>query len=123
MREYEYLDGLEVKVDDILYMPSLQSPVDKPHPFIYFLSIINGSDEQVQIYGRKWIVEEANEILILEGDGVVGEMPVLEPDEKFSYNSYHVTATSAESHGAFYGMTASGRHIVIDIPPFKLTLP
>lgn len=123
MRDFGHLDGLHVKVDDILYMPSLQSPVDKPHPFIYFLSIINDSDEEVQIYGRKWLLEEAHETLVLEGDGVIGEMPIIMPDEKFSYNSYHVTATSAEAQGAFYAKTASGMHIMVEIPMFQLELP
>ena len=40
MKEYE---GLRVKVDDVVYMPNLEAPANKPHPFVYFISIFNDS--------------------------------------------------------------------------------
>ena len=52
------LEGLSVRVDDVIYMPSLDAPEDKPHPFVYFITIKNGSDESVTIRGRKWVVRE-----------------------------------------------------------------
>ena len=27
-------DGLRVLVDDVVYMPGLDAPADKPHPFV-----------------------------------------------------------------------------------------
>src|SRR5215217_6222459 len=88
IREY---DGLRVKVDDVIYMPSLDAPVDKPHPFVYFISIHNDSPVPVTIRGRKWVVQEdEGEITVVEGDGIVGHTPVIEPGGHFSYNSYHV---------------------------------
>lgn len=118
------LEGLNVKVDDVIYMPSLEAPQDKPHPFVYFISIQNDSDEQVTIHGRKWIIRESSgEITVVEGDGVVGQRPCLGPGENFSYNSYHVTAAGADVEGTFFAETASGERVFTRIPPFRLEVP
>lgn len=111
-------------MDDVIYMPSLDAPSDKPHPFVYFITVVNESTERVRIMGRKWVVrEESGEFVVVEGDGVVGQTPVLEPGADFSYNSYHVTAMSAEVRGSFFGTTAAGQKVRIRIPVFKLELP
>ena len=121
IREFE---GLRVKVDDVIYMPSLDAPVDKPHPFVYFISIHNDSPVPVTIRGRKWVVQEdEGEITVVEGDGVVGQTPVIEPGGHFSYNSYHVVARGANATGAFFGETALGEWVFTRIPDFRLDVP
>lgn len=111
-------------MDDVIYMPSLETPADKPHPFVYFISIHNGSSHQVQIRARKWIVrEESGEITVVEGDGVVGQTPLLAPGEDFSYNSYHVTSGDGMAEGAFFGKTETGEWVCAKIPPFRLQVP
>ena len=62
---YEELEGLSVRVDDIIYMPSLDAPSDKPHPFVYFITIVNDSTERVRIIGRKWVVREEDGELVV----------------------------------------------------------
>ncbi len=117
------LAGLRVKVDDVVYMPSLEAPVEKPHPFVYFLSIHNDSDVAVEIRGRKWVVREASgEVTVVEGDGVVGQFPVIEPGGHFSYNSYHVVAGNAEVEGAFFAEAPDG-WVFTRIPSFTLEVP
>ncbi len=121
IREFE---SLRVKVDDVLYMPSLDAPQDKPHPFVYFISIHNDSPVPVTIRGRKWVVkEEGGEIVVVEGDGVVGQTPTILPGEHFSYISYHVVGKNAEVAGAFFGETATGEWIFTRIPDFQLVVP
>ena len=121
IREFE---AVRVKVDDIVYMPSLDAPVEKPYPFVYFISIHNDSPLPVTIRGRKWIVrEDDGEVTVVEGDGVVGQTPVIEPGESFSYNSYHVTRGDAVAEGAFFGETGDGEWVFAQIPEFKLTVP
>ena len=62
MRE---LEGLRVNVDDVVYMPSLDAPDGKPHPFVYSITIINDSDEKVAIEARKWVVSEGDELSLI----------------------------------------------------------
>jgi ApaG protein len=117
-------DGLCVKVNDVVYMPSLDAPPEKPHPFVYFISIHNDSALTVTIRGRKWVVREAGgEVTVVEGEGIVGQTPVIEPGGHFSYNSYHVTAADASVSGAFFGETALGERIFTRIPEFQLEVP
>ena len=122
---FEELDGLSVEVDDVIYMPSLDHPEDRPHPFVYFINIRNHSNERVQIQGRKWFVREndSGDVIVVEGDGVVGQTPDLGPGEEFSYNSYHVARSSGYAEGAFFGVAESGRRIFVRIPRFNLRLP
>ena len=121
MREYE---GLRVKVDDVVYMPNLDAPANKPHPFVYFISIYNDSAVPVTLRGRKWVVREVDgEVTVVEGEGIVGQAPRIEPGGHFSYNSYHVVAGPAVAEGAFFGETATGDWIFTRIPEFRLETP
>lgn len=121
IREFE---GLRVKVEDVVYMPSLDAPPEKPHPFVYFISIHNDSPVPVTIRGRKWVVrEDDGEVTVVEGDGVVGQTPLIEPGGTFSYNSYHVVARGAVAEGAFFGETADGEWVFTRIPEFRLDVP
>jgi len=130
LSDFEYIGGVRVVVDDVVYMPSLHSPLDKPHPFLYYITVYNNSDRTIQIFGRKWIVTESDgETLVVEGNGVIGETPTLEPGESFSYNSYHVVAKSAEADGALYGISKNSagelqaKRFLVAIPEFKLQCP
>ena len=40
-KDIKEFEGLSVKIDDVIYMPSLDAPPDRPHPFVYFISIFN----------------------------------------------------------------------------------
>ena len=116
--------GLLVKVDNVMHVPGLETPSDKPYAFVYFLTIENNSTETVVIRGRKWIVRESNgECVIVEGEGVIGEKPSLNPGENFSYNSCHVIAEEAEARGSLFGRTASNDLFSVQIPEFTMKLP
>ena len=113
--------GLAVSVDDVVHMPSLDAPADKPHPFVYFITIRNDSKVPVVIRGRKWVIlEHDGSTTVVEGDGVVGRNPRIDPGGHFSYNSYHVVAGSAKAAGAFFGETADGERIFARIPEFSM---
>lgn len=117
------MQGLKVNVDDVIYMPSLEAPADKPHPFVYFISIRNETSKRVTICGRKWVVHDGDEVAVIEGDGVIGQKPVLAPGEEFSYNSYHVTLEDARAEGAFFGRTDDGEPVCSRIPMFEMRVP
>jgi ApaG protein len=117
--------GLRVTVDQVRYQPSVATPPDRPHCFVYFISIHNDTDLEVTIKGRKWVVtNERGEITAVEGDGVVGQFPAIPPGEKFSYNSFHLLDTgSAVAEGSYLGVDSSGRKVLTRIPRFKMTVP
>lgn len=122
--DWQELKGLSVEVSEVLYVPTLEAPEEKPHPFVYFINVINDSTEELTLHGRKWIIREHDgELTVLEGDGIVGQRPVLPANDRFSYNSYHVLSGSGAAWGAFYGITKSGRRVVVKIPEFGMAVP
>lgn len=117
-------DGLRVVVDDVVYMPGLDAPADRPYPFVYFLAIHNDSPIPVTVRGRKWVVKEENgEVIVVEGEGVVGQQPRIEPGACFSYNSYHVVGADAVASGAFFCETGTNERVMVRIPEFVLRVP
>ena len=120
----ELLPGFEATVDRVEYDPELPASPEQPHPFVYYITIRNGSDRTLTVKGRKWVVRAENgEITAVEGDGVVGCFPRLEPGEEFSYNSYHTTAGRALAEGAYLAVTEEGEAVLARIPPFQMIPP
>jgi ApaG protein len=118
------LKDLRVTVDRVVHVPHLDAPEDRPHPFVYFITIQNDSPETVTIRGRKWVVTDSDgQHLVVEGDGVVGKFPRLEPGEHFSYNSYHTIGSDSVAEGAFFGVTEGGIRVFTRIPQFKMRVP
>lgn len=119
------LPGLTARLDQLCYHHGGASlPADKPHAFVYFITIQNASDRTITLLGRKWVVLHADgSQLVIEGDKIVGETPRLAPGEVFSYNSYHVTGIDAVAHGSFHGVDELGQKIHVILPPFELCIP
>lgn len=118
------LPELKVTVDRVVFAPDLEAPPDRPFPFVYFITIHNGSEKTVMLKGRKWVVTDSkNQSIVVEGEGVVGKFPTLSPGESFSYNSYHVTASDSVARGAFLAVTDDNVPVFARIPPFALVTP
>lgn len=119
------LPGLRVELDKLVYRHGGdQLPPDRPHAFIYYLTIHNSSESTVTLLGRKWVIEHPDGTqLVVEGDKIVGETPCLAPGEQFSYNSYHITAGPARVEGSFHGHDETGRRVFVRIPAFDMRIP
>lgn len=122
--EFRELPGLRVELERVVHVPGLEAPPERPHPFAYFLRIVNDSEETVSILGRKWILrDDLGQVFVVEGQGVVGQTPVLKSGEIFAYNSYHVVADDTVASGAFFGLGHDGSGIRVRIPEFDLKVP
>ena len=119
------LPGLTARLDKLVYHHGGMSlPPDKPHAFVYFVTISNASDRAVTLLGRKWVIHhDDGDSLVVEGDKIVGETPRIAPSEEFSYNSYHMTGADARAHGSFHGVDELGNKIHVILPPFDMTIP
>jgi ApaG protein len=125
LEKIEELHGLRVTVDRVVYQTDGPTPAERPHCFVYYITIHNDSDRPVTIKGRKWVVtNDEGEITAVEGDGVVGQFPTIKPGGKFSYNSFHLLSTrSAVAEGSYLGIDAEERKVLTRIPRFKMTVP
>ncbi len=119
------IPGLTARLDKLVYHHGgVSLPEDKPHAFVYYITIRNGSDTTVALLGRKWVIEyEDGTRQVIEGDKIVGETPRLAPGEEFSYNSHHITGCNARVLGCFHGVDASGARVHVLLPPFELAIP
>lgn len=120
---FNELKGLTALVDKVVFMPDMDAPVDRPYPFVYYITIDNQSDLKVVIQGRKWVVTDVKGIVqVIEGDGVVGETPILNPGDHFSYNSYMTIAHDSVAEGCFFGVANSGLRVRTRVAPFELNV-
>lgn len=119
------LPGLTARLDRLCYHHGgLALPPGKPHAFVYYITIHNGSEQTVTLLGRKWMIEHSDGSReIIEGDRIVGETPRLPPGEQFSYHSNMPTGDNARVTGSFHGIDESGRRVHVLLPVFAMEIP
>jgi len=119
------LPGLIARLDKLVHHHGgFSLPEDRPHAFVYYITIINGSDRTVTLLGRKWVIEYGDGThQVIEGDRIVGETPRLAPGEEFSYNSHHITGCDARVLGCFHGADENGNKVHVLLAPFELVIP
>lgn len=117
--------NIEVSVD-VKYWPRQSIPKESHYFFVYFITIENKSDYSVQLTKRHWdIFDSIGEKRTVDGDGVVGETPVLEPGQKFEYNSgCNLTSEIGYMQG-YYTLVkcVDQKEFQVAIPKFSLVVP
>ncbi|HUG11065.1 MAG TPA: ApaG domain [Opitutaceae bacterium] len=123
--ESRTIPGIEVTVSRVVHFEAGDKlPTGRPHAFVYFITVQNGSSERITLLGRKWIVHgPGGRREVIEGDKIVGKTPCLSPGEHFSYNSFHTTSGDARAEGSFHGVDDSGGRVHVCIPPFEMNVP
>ena len=97
--------GVRVEVQSE-YSPDHSNPTENLWFFVYSIRITNEASEPVQLLRRHWIIADAmGEVEEVEGPGVVGEEPRLEPGESFEYTSGCPLGTPFGSMRGSYHMT------------------
>jgi ApaG protein len=103
-----------------------QSEPDKGHWFwSYHIRIENDGQMAAQLMTRRWqITDGRGAKSIVEGDGVVGDQPVILPGKSYDYVSGCPLSTPTGSMQGSYGMIGEdGSAFDIAIPLFALTAP
>ena len=116
--------GVRVQVESA-YIPERSSPQEGRYFFAYRIRISNLGEQTVQLISRRWVITDANgNVEHVQGPGVVGEQPVLEPGESFEYTSFCPLPTPIGSmHGSYQMVTASNSRFDAEIAPFSLAVP
>lgn len=71
------------------YQPDYSVPIDDNYVFAYRVRITNRGQRSVRLLRRHWIVTDgAGQIREVEGEGVVGQKPVLAPGQSHEYTSW-----------------------------------
>ncbi len=104
------------------YLADESEPQEEKFLFAYEITISNEGEAPAQLVDRHWIIKDAhNNIEEVEGDGVVGQTPFLEPGESFTYQSYCPLRTDYGFMRGTYGMLREdGERFEATIAPFAL---
>lgn len=110
------------------YMPDesdLSDPDEKRYVFAYHVEIENRSSRPVKLLSRHWWITDGDQgVREVQGEGVVGQQPVIAPGQVFSYSSWCVMPTpSGWMKGTYSMLVTGGETIEVPIPLFGLSTP
>jgi ApaG protein len=115
-------DGIKVSVESI-FQSEYSNPASEHFMFAYRIEIINQSDFPVKLLRRKWIIFDSNNTKReVEGEGVVGLQPIIQPGETHVYVSGSNLKTEMGSMRGNYLMQRLNDSTLfyVDIPVFQL---
>ena len=93
--------------------------------FAYTITIENISDAPFQLVSRHWVIQDANrKIEEVYGEGVVGEQPVIQPGQSYTYSSGAVLETEIGTmEGRYFMLSENNGEFEVPIPKFVLAVP
>src|SRR5690606_25434616 len=108
-----------------VYVKEQSAPEKSYYFFAYQVTIHNRSSKTLKLIKRHWIIKDGTgRIEEVEGEGVVGQQPILEPDEHFQCTSFCPLPTPTGSmHGSYWLRDAEGEWVEAQIPEFILAEP
>lgn len=107
------------------YVEEQSDPDAGRYVFAYTITIENTGGIAAQLLSRRWLITDASgKVQEVQGAGVVGEQPLIEPGASYRYTSAAMLETPLGSMQGSYEMLASdGVRFDADIPVFTLSVP
>ncbi len=110
-------DGITVRVA-VSFLSEQSDPGRGRWFWSYHIRIENGSGARVQLMTRHWTITDARgNRKRVEGEGVVGDRPLLAPGEAYDYVSGCPLGTPTGAMEGEYGLVGEDGH------PFRVTIP
>lgn len=107
------------------YVPEQSDTNAGRYVFAYTIKITNTGAVPAQLISRHWVITDSdNRVQEVRGLGVVGEQPLLQPNQSFEYTSGTAIATPVGTMKGSYQMVAEdGVRFDASIPEFTLSIP
>lgn len=118
-------NGIRISVETF-YQNEYSRPKENKYIFAYRVTIENLSPHTIQLLRRYWNIYDSNgSIKVVEGEGVVGQQPILTPNEIHQYISWCQLDTDSGKMIGTYTMErqSDGELFEVEIPSFRLTAP
>lgn len=117
--------GVKVTVETE-YQEGYSSPKQRHFVFTYRVTIENHGDYAVQLMRRHWLIYDSDgSVKEVEGEGVVGQQPVIEPGQSHQYVSGCNLQTGFGKMQGTYLMQrlSDDRAFDVEIPEFVMIVP
>ena len=116
--------GVTVRVA-VNFMPDQSRTEARRWFWVYHIRIENRRDDTIQLLTRHWrITDSRGMVSLVDGEGVVGEMPILAPGQTHDYVSGCELMTNMGSMEGHYTFAAGdGARFDVAIPFFPLAAP
>lgn len=107
------------------YIKEQSQPEKSRYIFAYTITIRNLSQQTVQLISRRWLITDANgKQLTIEGYGVVGEQPVIEPMQEYTYTSGTALETPVGvMQGHYVMLDEQSEQFIAEVAPFRMAIP
>lgn len=115
-------NGFIVSVDTT-HLPEFELNPPYKHFFSYQITIKNTSNQTAQLVSRCWdIVDGIGQKETVNGLGVVGQQPIIEPGNSFTYTSGCPLISSMGKMSGYYIFLNMENQATfkVEIPPFEL---
>lgn len=118
----EYQFQISVKTQ---YVEEQSEPENERYVFAYTVTIVNTGELGAKLDSRHWVITDANgEVTEVQGQGVIGEQPYIEPGKSYQYSSGAVINTPIGTMEGDYKMIGqNGTEFDAPIPIFSLAAP
>lgn len=118
-------EGVKISVETF-YQEEYSSPLTNDYMFTYRITLENHNAFPVQLLRRHWyIFDSSSEARELEGEGVVGVQPMIEPGETYQYLSgCNLSSDMGKMQGMYFMENGHTKQsFVIHIPSFEMIVP
>src|SRR5882757_5000774 len=118
-------EGIKISVETY-YQPDYSNPVNNEFMFAYKISIENNNTFAVKLLRRHWHIYDSNGSLReVEGEGVVGVQPQINPGQLYQYISGCNLRTELGKMSGTYLMQNlnNDNTFTVTIPSFDMTVP
>jgi ApaG protein len=104
------------------YLREQSRPAERQYVFVYHVRLENVGTRSAQLISRSWLIHDAaGEDTSVEGDGVVGEQPVIAPGRVHEYRSFCVLKSpNGYMEGHYRFVRSDGSTFDAQIPRFSL---
>lgn len=118
-------EGVSITVETF-YQPTQSNPLGSEFLFAYRITIENLSVFPVQLLRRHWnIIDSNGSAREVEGEGVVGQQPIIEPGENYQYvSAANLKSEIGKMFGTYQMENLYNKKLFnVDIPVFQLIAP
>jgi ApaG protein len=117
--------GIQISVE-VFFQQDYSNPLLQEYMFAYRINIENQNAFPVQLLRRHWFIFDSNgSQKEVEGEGVVGVQPIIQPNHSYQYVSgCNLKSEMGKMHGTYSMLNKlTDKVFEVPIPSFEMVFP